>query len=97
MAEPQEPQKPVSFDHELTVQQVARFQTWSVDELLDELVADGTRWCIGDCAMDPRAVTQALERRLEELGIARKVQSSRRIGARRRSARLGVSRSSRGS
>lgn len=59
-------------DRALTTQQVARIQTWSIDELLDELVADATRWCIGDCPIDPRAVTVALEQRLEELGVARK-------------------------
>lgn len=61
------------IDHDLTAQQVARIQTWPVDGLLDELVACTTRWFIGDCAIDPRAVTLVLEQRLEALGISRKV------------------------
>jgi len=72
---------PPAIDRVLTAQQVARIQTWSIDVLLDELVADATRWCIGDCAMDERAVTVAIEQRLEALGIARKVHAQGCTGA----------------
>jgi uncharacterized Zn finger protein len=58
---------------ELTSELVVKLSTYTLDNLLDELVMETTRYIIGPLDADERRVATALLERLDILGIAHKV------------------------
>jgi hypothetical protein len=56
----------------LTSELVSKFSVYSLDNLLDELIMETTRYVIGPLKADARRVALSLMERLATLGIARK-------------------------
>ena len=58
---------------ELTSELVVKFSGYTLDNLLNELVMETTRYFIGPLDADERRIATALLERLATLGVARKV------------------------